>query len=64
MPITIEINGTEISLSPDQEQALAVCMDELTANGEAVLAGAAGTGKTTVMRAVLEGWDGDRKSVV
>ena len=58
MPITIEINGTEISLSLDQEQALAVCMDELTANGEAVLAGAAGTGKTTVMRAVLEGWDG------
>jgi exodeoxyribonuclease-5 len=58
MPITIEINGIEISLSPDQEQALAVCMDELTANGEAVLAGAAGTGKTTVMRAVLDGWDG------
>lgn len=59
MSITIEINGTEISLSPDQEQALAVCMDELNAKGEAILAGAAGTGKTTVMRAVLQGWDGN-----
>ena len=59
MPTTIEINGTKISLSPDQEQALAVCMNELNVNGEAILAGAAGTGKTTVMRAVLSGWDGN-----
>ena len=58
MPITIEINGTTIDLSIDQELALKACMTTLSVEGEASLAGAAGTGKTTVMRAVLDGWDG------
>lgn len=58
MPIEIEINGETLTLSSDQELALSACLDELHESREAVLAGAAGTGKTTVMRAVLNGWDG------
>ena len=44
----------EIALSPDQTAALAALFAALRGpNREAVLAGAAGTGKTTLMRAVL-----------
>ena len=44
----------EITLSPDQTAALDALFVALRGpNREAVLAGAAGTGKTTLMRAVL-----------
>ncbi len=59
MTTTIEINGETLTLSPDQDVALAACLEELSQSREAVLAGAAGTGKTTVMRAVLQAWDGN-----
>ena len=50
----------EIALSPDQTAALAALFAALRGpNREAVLAGAAGTGKTTLMRAVLAQWGGD-----
>jgi exodeoxyribonuclease-5 len=56
MPATPE---PEIALSPDQTAALAALFAALRGpNREAVLAGAAGTGKTTLMRAVLAQWGG------
>ena len=50
--------GDEITLSADQEDALMECVQTLNERREAVLAGAAGTGKTTVMRAVIGYWSG------
>ena len=52
--------AAEIILSPDQTAALDALFVALRGpNREAVLAGAAGTGKTTLMRAVLSQWGGD-----
>jgi exodeoxyribonuclease V len=53
---TIEVNGKTIELSPDQESALEVVYEELMQRRESMLAGAAGTGKTTVMFAIVERW--------
>ena len=47
-----------LTLSPDQETALAAVLAKLKADKEAVLCGAAGTGKTTVMSAVIDAWSG------
>jgi exodeoxyribonuclease-5 len=55
---TIEVQGETITLSPDQSTALQACLEKLLSESEAVLVGAAGTGKTTVMRAVLSAWKG------
>ena len=55
---TIEIDGNTLTLSTDQQEALRACLEELTRNRYAVLSGAAGTGKTTVMKAVLSAWPG------
>ena len=47
-----------IVLSPDQQTALDTVIQTLNTNREAILAGAAGTGKTTVMSVVLSRWPG------
>jgi exodeoxyribonuclease-5 len=47
-----------VTLSPDQAEALEIVLSRLPNGGEAVLAGAAGTGKTTVMEHVLARWPG------
>ena len=49
---------TTLTLSPDQKTALAAVLAKLKADKEAVLCGAAGTGKTTVMSAVIDAWSG------
>ena len=59
MATTIEVQGQTLTLSPDQDSALDACSESLSATREAVLAGAAGTGKTTVMRAVFDRWPGE-----
>tara|TARA_Y100000034_G_scaffold133800_1_gene200368 strand:+ start:207 stop:1670 length:1464 start_codon:yes stop_codon:yes gene_type:complete len=52
-------DGTVLTLSPDQDRAVSLCLDALQERAsEAVLAGAAGTGKTTVMNAILSEWKG------
>ena len=48
-----------ITLSPDQQTALTTILATLKSDGEAILAGAAGTGKTTVMAVVLSRWGGN-----
>jgi exodeoxyribonuclease-5 len=58
MATTITVGGQELTLSPDQDAALTACVEELHHSHEAVLAGAAGTGKTTVMAAILDLWNG------
>jgi exodeoxyribonuclease-5 len=57
-PTTIEIEGVTITLSCDQHFALAACLEELKRSRHAILSGAAGTGKTTVMKALLSAWPG------
>jgi len=47
---------TPVVLSDDQTAALAALLAALRDGGEASLAGAAGTGKTTLMRALLAAW--------
>ena len=52
------------TLSPDQERALNIIKTTLMEPGsEAVLVGAAGTGKTTLMRRFLDEWAGSVKLV-
>ena len=51
-------SGEEITLSADQETALMNCVETLSRDRQAILVGAAGTGKTTVMRAVISYWSG------
>jgi exodeoxyribonuclease-5 len=46
-------------LSPDQEIAIEQCLDALKDKGEAILVGAAGTGKTTVMQTLVEPHSGN-----
>ena len=50
---------TALTLSSDQKTALSAVLAKLEADKEAVLCGAAGTGKTTVMEAVLSAWSGN-----
>jgi hypothetical protein len=56
--------GKVIQLSEDQELALSRVWDALQAGKEAVLAGAAGTGKTTIMRSVIDKWQSVRRGSV
>lgn len=52
----VAFRNPEIELSPDKYEAMDILMRELEANREATLAGAAGTGKTTLMRALGARW--------
>lgn len=47
---------SEIELTYEQKSAAEACLDQLRRTGEAVLAGAAGTGKTTVTRWIADRW--------
>ena len=49
-PTTIEIEGVTITLSADQQLALAACLEELKRSRHAILSGAAGTGIALAMR--------------
>ena len=59
MPTSITVKGKILTLSEDQEAAIDKVFAELGPGKEACLAGAAGTGKTTVMAAVLMRWRGN-----
>lgn len=49
------VGDKELVLSPDQDRAVDACLAALTVpKSEAVLAGAAGSGKTTVLNAILQ----------
>ena len=56
-PITIR--GKVLTLSPDQDAAIDAVFVQLKPGHEACLAGAAGTGKTTVLAAILLRWKGN-----
>lgn len=43
-----------VTLSPDQQEAADACLESLAAGNETVLVGAAGTGKTTLTRYIIE----------
>jgi exodeoxyribonuclease-5 len=59
MPTSITVRGKVLTLSPDQDAAIDKVFAQLGPGREACLAGAAGTGKTTVMAAVLMRWKGN-----
>jgi exodeoxyribonuclease V len=52
-------SGQTLTLSPDQDTAVTTVLAALSRpRSEATLAGAAGTGKTTVMNAIVDEWKG------
>lgn len=58
MATHIRSAGKDITLSPDQERALDEVFASLKSRREATLAGAAGTGKSTVTNAIIQRWGG------
>jgi exodeoxyribonuclease V len=58
MGTSILVRGEKITLSGDQDKALSLVMETLRDKGEATLSGAAGTGKTTLIKAGIAVWPG------